>query len=230
MVLYGVMRSFRWPKVDSLDYNECTPLHLSCDQDNVDTSLILLMQGANVNVTDNDGRTPLHYCASRGHERCAKVLTWQNPTTISLNLADSNGNTPLHLAAKWGFVGLLKELLFYDARRDLKNVKGLTPADCAHSSIIKELLDGPGRVRPRTKSPNPNPHSKVSTEARIAAAGGIGNTGGGRNSGGGGGEDDGEGEGVLVPRVQQVQQQRSKTPPPMMRKRSDAVSESDPPT
>jgi ankyrin repeat protein len=137
----------RGAKVDALDYNECTPLHLSCDKDNVDCSLILLMHGANVNVTDNDGRTPLHFCAAKGHERCAKVLTWQNPTTIQLNLPDTNGNTPLHLSAKWGFVGLLRELLFYNARRDLKNVKGQTPADCAHSSIIKELLDGPDRMK-----------------------------------------------------------------------------------
>ena len=223
-------------KVDCLDHHECTPLHLSCDQDNVDTSLILLMQGANVNVTDNDGRTPLHYCAARGHERCAKVLTWQNPTTISLNTFDSNGNTPLHLAAKWGFVGLLKELLFYDARRDLKNVKGLTPADCAHSSIVKELLDGPGRVRPRTKSPAPNPNSKVSTEVRLAASSGaiadsiirssdfvpvVHNSNDDEFIYVGTGADAGAGT------ARAGMGAYSKTPPPKMRTRSDAVSESD---
>lgn len=111
------------------------------------------MQGANVNARDKDGRVPLHHCAANGHERCAKLLIWQTPDTIKIDAIDNFGDSALHLASQWGFVGIVKELLQSSAKREQKNVKGLTPLDVANSTVIQHLFSHDKRVFERASSP-----------------------------------------------------------------------------
>jgi len=54
--------------VNALTAAKRTPLHIACIRGRPDYSKLLLMKGANVNLQDIDGNTPLHYASEYGHK------------------------------------------------------------------------------------------------------------------------------------------------------------------
>ncbi|CUS07183.1 unnamed protein product, partial [Tuber aestivum] len=96
-----------------------------------------------VNLADNDGRTPLDL-ATRGNRLKIARLLLERPD-INLNLTDNSGGTVLHQAAQIGAVGITALLI---AREDIDadSVDGLgrTPLHWAartkHHTILRYLL------------------------------------------------------------------------------------------
>lgn len=52
----------------------CSLLHLACHMNNQVMLELLLQFGADINMQDFHGRTPLHHCISRGNNKLAKFL------------------------------------------------------------------------------------------------------------------------------------------------------------
>jgi Arf-GAP/coiled-coil/ANK repeat/PH domain-containing protein len=69
------------------------PLHYAADGDNALVLMFLLQNGAQVNVKDANGMTPLHIAAS-GHVACASMLCRMRAKDV----ADNNGQTALDVA------------------------------------------------------------------------------------------------------------------------------------
>lgn len=55
----------------------------------------LIEQGANVNATDNEGKSALYWASEQGHFEIVKLLI---KNKANINIATANGYTPLHLA------------------------------------------------------------------------------------------------------------------------------------
>jgi len=53
--------------------DEMTPLHMACRYNSGSVTQLLLTQGAEVNVRDIKGKTPLHYATRRGNDVPTKV-------------------------------------------------------------------------------------------------------------------------------------------------------------
>ena len=51
-----------------------TPLHISVCNDNFQASLLLLQEGANPNIKDNLGNTPMHHCCTKNDLKLAEAL------------------------------------------------------------------------------------------------------------------------------------------------------------
>ena len=60
--------------IEAKDINDCTPLHLACEQSSEDAVVFLLSWGANPNAQDKNGRTPLFICVTGFRVKIAKKL------------------------------------------------------------------------------------------------------------------------------------------------------------
>lgn len=116
---------------------------------------LLIEKGADVNMKDGDGNTPLHIAVDRGHIDIAKELLKRGADINAQNIHNGrsrgarfgqplrmwNGNTPLHLASISKKVKMVKLLLNAGADITIENSSGYTPADATESKQIKKLLD-----------------------------------------------------------------------------------------
>ena len=92
------------------------------------TVLALLEGGAEVNVADDFGMTPLHGAAMIGDVDVARVLIDKG---ADVNRQTRDGYTALHIAAISGKTGFVQFLLDKGANRNLREKRNLTPADAA---------------------------------------------------------------------------------------------------
>lgn len=84
----------------------------------------LILNGANINAQNNRGSAPLHWAVSRGKEKIVQLLLEYGANP---NISDVNGNTPLHWAAKNGDNPIILQLIRKGADVNSTNASGSTP-------------------------------------------------------------------------------------------------------
>jgi formylglycine-generating enzyme required for sulfatase activity len=109
----------------------------AAEQGNAEVVKRLLSAGANVNVRDPDGWTPLLRAAVGGHLAVAKIFI---EAGADVNAANPDGNTPLMGAALAGNKELVQLLLQKGAKPDAKNQKGLTALTFAQQKGYAEVV------------------------------------------------------------------------------------------
>lgn len=94
------------------------------DAEDEEVAQLLIERGANVNIADNDGRTPLLRCESL---EIAQLLIAHG---ANVNATDKDGMTPLHMTAFEETRSALGELLVkHGADVNARNREGYTPLD-----------------------------------------------------------------------------------------------------
>ena len=108
--------------VNKRDKNDQTPLLLAMGRDWFKLSRILIDRGADPNVENNDGKTPLHLLSdSRVHNDNSLDLLWVLlKRGAMVNKRDKNGETPLLLAMGRGWIKLVRILLEHGAEANVK--------------------------------------------------------------------------------------------------------------
>ena len=94
---------------------------------------LLIESGADLNVPDRNGRTPLHWCIKLGNEEVSNLLV---EAGAELNLADRHGVTPLHEVALSGSTLVAQLLIDCDADLNVTDNDLRTPLH--HCSMWRE--------------------------------------------------------------------------------------------
>ncbi len=101
----------------------------------------LLERGADVNMADSRGGTPLCLASRKGHVEVVKVLL---EAEADVNKANRWGETPLYWASRNGHLEVVKALLAAEAEVDKADDDGETPLYRAsrngHLEVVKVLL------------------------------------------------------------------------------------------
>ena len=89
-------------------------------------------------LKDSFNRNLLYLASRNEHTKLCEYLINKG---LLLNEVSNDGNTALHIAAFYGHYDVVKLLLNYGAKINIKNNSGKLPKDLAMTKEIKDLLD-----------------------------------------------------------------------------------------
>ena len=116
-----------------------TPLHIAAEKGNIDVAMFLIENGANVNVADANGNTPLVFIINKtGNLKITERLLEKG---ASVNAQNRTGETALMYAAWHGHSAIVQLLLENRADVALKNRKGNTALTLAESKGHQEIVE-----------------------------------------------------------------------------------------
>lgn len=132
--------------VNARGWEEKTPLLMVLEENEqtMDVIFALLNYGADVNLSDKDGRTPLHlatgYSAQPGGE---EIVDWFLENGADVHARDENGMTPLHWAAKehWYGTKIIERLLEEGADINARDNDDRTHLHWASMSNLPEVVE-----------------------------------------------------------------------------------------
>ena len=119
------------------DQTRASALQMAATQGYADVVALLLKRGANVNITDNTGDTPLIAAFLYGKKDVVKLLVANG---ADVRHAGQYGQTPLHWAASNGDLDSAKLLLDRGANINAMNADSETPLDDADSALVADFL------------------------------------------------------------------------------------------
>lgn len=117
-------------KQDDLDSS--TALHYAVEKNNIELVKLLLENGADPNLKNEDDCTPVIIAAQEGYDKIVSLLIRFN---ADLNIVDATGSTALHYAAARGSIGnkVLPLLLQEGLNPNVQNNNGWAPLHYAIS-------------------------------------------------------------------------------------------------
>ncbi len=115
-----------------------TALHIAVKRRDVPWINFLAIGGANLNVRDKEGMTPIAVAATLAFADGIRVLAMRN---ADVNLPNARGETPLILAVHRGDLPTVRVLVEYGANPDLKDmIAGRSARDYASESRRAEPM------------------------------------------------------------------------------------------
>lgn len=89
-------------------------LNAAAQSGNVELTRTLIDQGADLNLTDEYGVTPLYWAAAEEHDEIAQhLIADHNDRQSYLTMTDGYGRTPLHIAAEYGHYRVVRLIITF---------------------------------------------------------------------------------------------------------------------
>lgn len=114
--------------LNSKIYRGRTLLHYAVKKNNRSLIRLLIKQGLNPNICDDDYNTPLHYAINKNNYVSVKELIKRG---ADLNIPGEFDQTPLHVSVLSGNLDVIKLLIENGADITQVDEKNLTPLDYA---------------------------------------------------------------------------------------------------
>ncbi len=111
-------------------------LHKAAEMESLGRMCELLAGGADINLRDGKGDTPLHKAAFLDSYTSVAFLL-QNGADP--NLQNKDGDTPLHIACEWGCYPTIEYLMRHGANPDIRNNAGKLAAQLLEGERMEEL-------------------------------------------------------------------------------------------
>jgi hypothetical protein len=127
---------------------EGDPLFDAVLMKHIEAVRLLVAAGADPNVQDNEGDSPLRFCADKGYLEMARLLLLSGATKTIHEAGGSAGMNALGLAAYALNVGIVRLLLAHgadplvednDRRTPLDRLRRLSPTDPADQERLREI-------------------------------------------------------------------------------------------
>ena len=147
-------------------------LHIACDKGDLSVVKKVLEAGADPNVTDELGCTPIYYACKNSHLECVREFMVQIPDVISdllkvenkfgatpLSVRGDNDQTILHIACDKGDLSVVEKVLEAGADPNVTDKLGCTPIYYAcknsHLECVREfMVQIPDVISDLMKTPN----------------------------------------------------------------------------
>ena len=133
--------------ISAKSYAESTALHLACSGGHTRIVTELIEFGADLNVTDSNGSTPIAEAAKRGFKAGVRLLFNEGASLLPVE----NGSSPLYEAVMAGNEDLVDELLDMGRTSGQADLRGILDhrrrfpamwaAGIGHRSLFERLLD-----------------------------------------------------------------------------------------
>jgi ankyrin repeat protein len=125
----------------SKNYDSWIALHWAVEGGNLSVLQVLIAAGADVNLTDDDGRTALSLAASSEHLPVVQALI---AAGANVNLTDDDGWSALHWAGAAGYLPVVQALIAAGAVVDLTDECGRTAlhlaATAGNLAVVQALI------------------------------------------------------------------------------------------
>ena len=139
-------------------YCNCTCLTMNLcdavDSNELERVMLLVKEGADKDMFDDDGLTPLHRASFQGHFDILQYLVEQGATIDKTTDFEAGRYTPLACAAEYGRLEVVRFLLEQGADRDKADGNGETPlhdaANRGHLEIAMLLMSYGADLNART--------------------------------------------------------------------------------
>ncbi|XP_070548474.1 B-cell lymphoma 3 protein-like isoform X2 [Ptychodera flava] len=136
-----------------------TPLHLAVITNQWQMVRLLVMVGADGNLTDRNGQTSVHLACQRSNMECLHSVTTCSRHPVDLDAKNYEGLTPLHLAVSTGNADVIRFLLSKGADIDCPDGKSGRTAlfyavENEQKDVIEILLDHNADVNAQSYSGN----------------------------------------------------------------------------
>jgi ankyrin repeat protein len=132
--------------INAQKFDGATALYVAIANGKEDVAKALIDKGADVNLADNTGWTPLMFAAEKGYLTITQALL--SAPGIDINAQKSNGATALYVAIANGQDDVVKALIDKGADVNIANNDGWTPLMLAIQegllTITQALLSAPG--------------------------------------------------------------------------------------
>jgi hypothetical protein len=120
------------------DWRGYTPLHYAAWKGRIEIARLLLQNGAEVNVRNNDGNTPLHWAAEQDDVDILHLLVENG---VDLEAQNNDGWRALHSAAWYGHLPSIQELISrYHVDINARDNDGRTALSLARMCGDTELI------------------------------------------------------------------------------------------
>ena len=107
--------------------------------DNYDKFIKLCDKYTNLDIHDDDGMTPLLWCAATGNIKLLKFILYSNNKNYNINFKNNKGNTALHEASSWGYDNIVELLLQHNSSPFIVNNLDMTPLDVSFDCLSLSL-------------------------------------------------------------------------------------------
>ncbi|XP_043284516.1 ankyrin repeat and death domain-containing protein 1A-like isoform X2 [Venturia canescens] len=118
--------------------NGNTPLHLACENNEIETVEILINKGADPNCLNLRLQSPIHIAAEMGHTDICKLLL---AAGANIEQREKSGRTPLYIAARGSFTAIV-DMIIKTSRLDYPS-----PEDSNSDREVRELTPARRRWR-----------------------------------------------------------------------------------
>lgn len=119
MILEGHDVNQFWP-------GHLTLLHVAASRSDVRSLEILINAGADVDALTARGECALHLACQHGYRLIVKAL---HQAKADIDIGNNKGETPLHVCVANSQYDCAKQLLWYGAQADARNIHGLRADD-----------------------------------------------------------------------------------------------------